>query len=58
MKFIIKTTKGYVSYKHCGEYGYTQFKDDAMRYSQSQACRVKSELLSKGVMATKVAVCE
>ena len=56
MKFIIKTKKGYVSYVSNGEYAYTQFKEDAKSYSQSQADRIKRDLASKGIEASKVIV--
>ena len=33
MKFLIKTSKGYICYRDYGEYAYTQFRDDAKIYS-------------------------
>ena len=56
MKFLVKTKKGYISYFSNGEYAYTQFKEDAKRYSQSQADRIKRDLASKGIEASKVNV--
>ena len=58
MKYIVKTAKGYVAYKEGGEYAFTQDRASAKRYSDVHCDRVKRDLLSKGVMATKVAVCE
>lgn len=56
MKFLVKTEKGYVSYFANGKYAYTQFRDDAKVYSQSQAERIKKDLASKGIEASKVIV--
>lgn len=58
MKYIVKTAKGYVEYKEGGEYAFTQDKSSAKRFSDIHSNRVKRELLSKGVMATKIAVSE
>lgn len=54
MKFLIKAEKGYVSYFANGKYAYTQFRDDAKIYSDCQAERIKRDLASKGVKASKV----
>ena len=54
MKFLIKTEKGYISYVSNGKYAYTQFRDDAKIYSDSQAIKIKKDLASKGVNASKV----
>ena len=54
MKFLVKTEKGYVSYFANGEYAYTQFRDDAKIYSDCQADRIKKDLVSKGLNASKV----
>ena len=56
MKYIIKTNKGYICYFANGEYAYTQFRDDAKIYPQSQADRIKKDLASKGIEASKVIV--
>ena len=54
MKFLIKTSKGYICYRDYGEYAYTQFRDDAERYNEFQAERIKKDLASKGIEAIKV----
>lgn len=54
MKFLIKTEKGYISYFANGKYAYTWFRDDAKIYSDCQAIKIKKDLASKGVNASKV----
>lgn len=48
MSYLVKTEKGYVAYKFCGEFAFTQFKADAKRYCKSQASIVKKQLQLKG----------